>query len=519
MRIITHIDEVTTRTGLSFRLGPKTEAFAHQAIGTIALVKYPAFALFDECGAGKSKQVVDAACQLAQAGKIDTVVVVCPASVRCVWANEEIGEIKKHSWLRNWVAVFHSKSTVVWQEETPQLQWVITNYEILRSAKWLAEIQATLKGHTCLLVCDESSYIKSRTAAQTKAIIKLRDNCSRCVILNGTPIVNNPLDLYSQMKVIDPHILGENYWAFRAKYCEMVPQRFGKVRFNKIVSYKNLDDLQARIKPYCLRRLKKDCLDLPEKLYTVREVSLSTTSWKRYQELRREALATLPNGDVQIEPNAAVRIMRLAQLTSGHLGGTTVMAPPEAVFNCDAAFTPRDLSSEKLDWCVQYLTEECTARYVIVWCRWRRERERLYEMLRAQKMLTYQLYGSQPKAERGEAINRFSVTSEAVNGALDSASLRCVLLAQQHAGGFGLNLVAATQCIYLSNDFSLGIRLQSEDRCHRPGQKHAVTYIDVLAVGPKGQRTIDHTILAALRAKQDLAQMTASAWRKELETK
>ena len=91
-----------------------------------------------------------------------------------------------------------------------------------------------------------------------------------------------------------------------------------------------------------------------------------------------------------------------------------------------------------------------------------------------------------------------------------------VLIAQPHAGGHGLNLVAASEAIYLSNDFALGIRLQSEDRCHRPGQVNKVLYTDVLATGPAGQKTIDHAIFKALRAKKSVADMTCSEWRKEL---
>ena len=73
----------------------------------------------------------------------------------------------------------------------------------------------------------KGSYIKSRTAKQTKAIMKLRAVCKRAVILNGTPIYHSPLDLFAQMKVLDPKILGDNFWSFRAKYCEMVPMRYG----------------------------------------------------------------------------------------------------------------------------------------------------------------------------------------------------------------------------------------------------------------------------------------------------
>mgnify|MGYP003144188393 FL=1 len=71
--------------------------------------------------------------------------------------------------------------------------------------------------------------------------------------------------------------------------------------------------------------------------------------------------------------------------------------------------------------------------------------------------------------------------------------------------------------VYLNNAYSLNIRLQSEDRIHRPGQTGAaVNYFEIAAEGPKGQRTIDHIVLKALRHKRELAEWTASAWLDEL---
>lgn len=519
-----------------FSLNPKTRSFAHQVVGTQALIDHKAFALFDECGAGKSKQVIDAACFLAERGEIDTVVVVCPASVRSVWCDAEIGEIKKHSWLSSHVFEFHKKLKCIWSEEgncigtgdswVGCLDWIITNYEWLRGDSHLLELIQRVRGTSkALLVLDESSYIKSRIAKQTKAIMKLREHCARCVILNGTPVTQSPLDLWSQMNVVDKNILGQyfkGFWQFRFEYCETVPQRFGNVRFNKIVRYRRLDDLQKKIAPYCLRRLKADCLDLPPKLYTQREVTLTPESWKRYQQLKKEAVIALDSGAIRLEPNAAVRIMRLAQLTSGHLGTTNDLAyrAINSIGNSldgETNYFERedvDYSSEKLDWCVRYLTEECTASHVIVWCRWRRERERLAERLRAtappKEQQAYQyifeLYGGQSHKEREHAIGCFTT----------AASGRGILLAQPHAGGFGLNLQIASEEWFLSNDWSYGVRLQAEDRAHRPGQRNNVLIGDVLATGPAGQRTIDHTILAALRDKQNLAEMTTAAWRKEL---
>lgn len=512
----------------------KTPQFAHQKIGTAALIKNPAFALFDEMGAGKSKQVIDAACTLAEQGKIDTVVVVAPASVRCVWLDREIGEIKKHSWAKNHVYELHQKTRLMWYDTITKddpikwLTWIVTNYEFLRGKKHLEELTVSLSSKA-LLVLDESSYIKNRTAAQTKAVLKLRQHCARCVLLNGTPVTNSPLDLWSQMQVLSPDILEnrfKNFYHFRSEFCEMQTMRFGMRSFPQVKAYRRLDKLAKIVAPYVLRRLKADCLDLPEKLYTEREVALTPESWKRYCELKKDALISLgESGEKRMEPNAAVRLMRLAQLTSGILGGTLESVQIDetdtrASLTMDriraAAAVPtaaQDLSDEKLRWAVQYLTEECTAKAVIVWTRWRRERERLITELRESKFdgCVQELYGGQKATARTLAVQVFSDTSK-----LDGGK-RKILIAQPHAGGHGLNLVAASEAIYLSNDFALGIRLQSEDRMHRPGQNNPCLYIDVLATGPSGQKTIDHVIFKALHDKKSVADLTTAEWRKELE--
>ena len=71
---------------------------------------------------------------------------------------------------------------------------------------------------------------------------------------------------------------------------------------------------------------------------------------------------------------------------------------------------------------------------------------------------------------------------------------------QPKTGGFGLTLTAATTVIYFSNAYDLEIRLQSEDRPHRIGQKKPVTYIDLVSTG-----TIDEKVLTALRSKINIS--------------
>jgi len=242
-------------------------------------------------------------------------------------------------------------------------------------------------------------------------------------------------------------------------------------------------------------------------------VPLSASTWRRYKELRADALLHLPAGDQVPEPNAGVRLIRLAQLTSGHVSYNPTNIEAD-LFTEEgelqlAENQVDDLSQEKQDWAFNFLTDWDQAEATVVWCRFRRERERLAARLRGAGVRTYEIYGGQRKAEREEAEAAFDPTARGTG--------RRVLLAQPQAGSLGLQLHAATENLYLSNTQSLKDRLQSEDRTHRSGTVSRVSYTDLVATGPDGQKTIDWVILKALREKQDLASWTCSRWRRALE--
>jgi SNF2 family DNA or RNA helicase len=102
-------------------------------------------------------------------------------------------------------------------------------------------------------------------------------------------------------------------------------------------------------------------------------------------------------------------------------------------------------------------------------------------------------YGGINKDGRADAIKRFT----------EDPDCRFFVTNQQ-TGSVGLNLTAATLAVYYSNSFSLEDRLQSEDRCHRTGQKHAVTYVDLVMNLP-----VEKDVIAALKSKKSLATFIA----------
>ena len=264
--------------------------------------------------------------------------------------------------------------------------------------------------------------------------------------------------------------------------------------------------MQGIAAPHVIRREQKDCLDLPPTLETHVEVPLTEESWKTYKAMRDDAVVWLGENPT-LAAQAGVRVMRLSQITSGFLGG--FVDPIETLSDECAAGKTQEIGREKLDWLRGYVAErlqEDPTRKIIVWCRFRAEIERGATDL--QDLLpTYRLYG-QGKKERDEAKARFSKRDN---------TAPAILFAQPQAGGFGLNLIAADVNVYLSHSHSLMQYLQSKERSHGPGQTKNVLYVDVLATGPRGQKTIDHSIVKALRKHQDLAQWTVSAWKHVLE--
>jgi hypothetical protein len=176
----------------------------------------------------------------------------------------------------------------------------------------------------------------------------------------------------------------------------------------------------------------------------------------------------------------------------------------------------REVGREKLDAVIAWLTQS-TPNKAVLWGRFRPEVERTALALREafgdlhrQELGSHQvelLYGGQKPDDRERAKRLLAPGGSPQPG---------FVVGSVQAGGAGLNLAAADTAIYLTNTFSLKDRKQSEGRLDRPGQTKRVTFVDVVAWGPAGQKTIDHHVVKALRKKQELADWTASVWRQKL---
>ena len=494
---------------------------AHQVVGIQKLVTDPVVFLCDEMGMGKSMQVIASAGFLFQQGVIDKVVIVAPAPVKSVWSDPELGQLVTHGWPTLHHVVDVQGSRLMRFEygnlDRPPLTWIVTNYEWLawgmrKNSRFITPRLQTMMDRCddrTLLVLDESSYIKSTSALRTRACRWVRTRCGRVALLTGTPVAHSPLDLLSQANMLDPSILSDRpgetmgLMQFRTKYCVMGGWQ-GKV----VLSYRNIEDLQERLRPFTLRREKKDCLDLPPKLAPVTlTATLTPQSWTLYRDMRDHMIVEL-SGEVSVAQQAVTKLIRLSQLTSGFLGGL-------------GGENTRETGAEKIkllmSWMTERLEEDPTFK-VVIWSQFKADVARVAEALEDLNVKHHhtriplhvgRLWGQNSAQEREETLRLLHPTT-APKGAV-------AVVGTPQTGAFGITLASATSMIFLNNGPSLSTRLQAEDRIHRPGQTGpSVSYFEVAAEGPKGQRTIDHLILKALRQRRELAEWTASAWRDAL---
>ena len=450
----------------------KTKPYDHQRKAFYLSRDKEAFALLMEQGTGKTKVIIDNAAYLYGRDQISALVVIAPNGVHRNWLSKEI-PAHMPDWC-HYKSVFYysginAKDTVKFNEVISAqdcLRIFAFNCESFVSKKAVEFMYKVIMSNKVMLVVDESSRIKTPGAKRTKVITKFAKDVKYKRIMTGTPVTKGPEDVYSQFKFLDPFILGyDSYYSFRARYCVM-----GGYENRQIVSYNNIDELTNSIEGHSFRVLKKDCLDLPDKIYQRHPVELSKKQRKLYDQLRKDFVTEL-EGEHLSAPEAITRLLRMQQIICGW-------------FPTEEGGMEIDEKNTRLTALIDLLPDiECK---VIIWARFKRDIKAIGVAL-GDKAVSY--YGEVSNDDREIAVDRFQ----------NDPKVR-YFIGQPQSGGIGLTLTAAECAIYYSNSFDLETRMQSEDRCHRIGTKNNVTYIDF-----ESPKTIDTKIINALREKKNLA--------------
>tara|TARA_R100001126_G_scaffold102648_1_gene87971 strand:+ start:4911 stop:6386 length:1476 start_codon:yes stop_codon:yes gene_type:complete len=471
----------------------KTKPYKHQYDAFLKCKDRDSYALFMEQGTGKSKVIIDNIAYLFRNGKINTAVIAAPKGVYRNWLSSEYkvhmpDDVKEFTDIVVWSPT-ETKTNIEnltnFLKPNNNLKFFIINIEALSTDKGKNYLHRLLNSSKAFFCIDESTNIKNRTARRTKACLKLGRLAKFRRILTGTPVTQGPLDLWSQVNFLDEYILQNSFYAYRNTFCVLKRRRISTHSFDEIVGYQRLDQLQEILDKHSFRVTKEECLDLPPKIKQIRQIDMTSPQKLMYTQLKKRAILELEQEKLVTAPLIITRILRLQQILCGFVkyddGTEEVIKGP----------------NPRLEELLNVLEE--TQGGVIIWATFRRTIQMIKEALSkkygASKVATY--YGETESEVRQEIVEKFQ------RGEIK------YFIGQPRTGGYGLTLTNAKTVIYFNNTYDMEVRLQSEDRAHRIGQKDKVLYIDFVC--PK---TLDEKIIETLSNKKKLAdQITGDNWK------
>lgn len=437
-----------------------------------------------EMGCGKTLTTIAVAGALYNLGKIDRVLVVAPTSVCSVWPHD-LNQFAAFPWEAR-VLLGDKKKRLKALNELENwpfkaLRIAVINYESTHR-EGIFEALAAYKPD--LIVCDESQRIKNPSAAQSKALHKLGDAAPFRMILSGTPVQNNAVDLYSQYRFLDPAVYGANFYAFKNRYCIM-----GGYGQHQIVGYRNMDELVEKEHSVAYRVTKEECLDLPQQTFINRYVQFTDAEQAIYEQLRKSSFLELETGENVTATTILTMYLRLMQLTGGFL-------------TADESTRPKQVNTAKLDALADIVDDYVVdaGKKLVIFARFRAEIAAIENLLRLRKIQCGSIYGDVPMEERGKIVEDFQTNPDTK-----------VFVAQIQTAGLGITLHAASTAVFYSYDYNYANYAQALARIHRIGQRLPVTYIHLVVDG-----SIDEKILAALENKEDMAKTVVDSWREVL---
>lgn len=492
----------------------KTKGMAHQLEAVQRMVGRRTYALFMEQGTGKTWTLLADAERLYAKGAIDAVLVFAPNGVHTNWVKREIpthmeGEIIARHW-RSGAGVKHLRWMEdlfkVRQEGQPvPLRILAMNIDAVITKKGYDFAERFLMATNALMIIDESGRIKNPDAARTKALMKLRHLAKGARIATGTPITRAPTDVFSQMQFLEHGLLGTtSYRAFVAEYADVLPnshplmqnmvRRNPKAAYAQIIAknpdgsprWRNLDKLQKLLEPHSFRVLKKDCLDLPEKIYKTISFELEPEQRRVYEKMEEENRIELDER-TELPVSELAALVKLQQITSGFVN------LPTGGLKYISEDNPR--LKALLD-----ALQDVDGKF-IVWARFTEEIHAVRDALTAAGYNVVTYFGATSRDDREAAVDGFQ----------NDPNIHC-FIGNAQAAGIGLTLTAGETVFYFSNSFDLDHRLQSEDRSHRIGTVNHVVYIDLVA-----EDTVDEKIARNLQRKQRTAAIVLGDARPEKE--
>jgi len=458
--------EIPAMPELTQAIPLKMEMFPFQKTGVAYAIEKKRLIIGDQPGLGKSCQAI----ATVMAGNAFPCLVIAPSSLKTNWEREWAMWTDKKCMILN--DAVKRNFNLFWDANLVQV--FIVNYESLK--KYFVEKIEIPKGQKLRInhihfkkqfvgmfksvIIDESHRCKSSATQQSKFAKGICTGKEYILALTGTPVINKPVDLISQLGIIDQMNAFGGYQAFKQRYCAGPDEA------------SNLRELNYRLNMTCFyRRDKQDVLkDLPDKMRQVAMCEISTR--KEYQDAEADLVKYLREYKDADDEKIARSLRGEIMVTIGILKNISARGKLADVYE----FVDDILESgEKL---VLFAN--------------------LHEVINAIK-------AHYPKAVSITGMDDMASRQQAVDSFQKDPKCQLIVCSIK-AAGVGLTLTASSRVAFIEIPWTAADTDQCEDRCHRIGQKDSVTCTYFL-----GQNTIDEHIYKIIQQKREIAKTITGA--------
>lgn len=458
------------------------------------------FLLADEMGLGKTLEVMNYALyQKEKYGYKHCLIICCVNSAKFSWKED----IEKHTRGQESAYILGTRKKrngdvrystsgsdktqdlvsghMYGDESAPELPYfLITNIESLRAKvgkKYILIdeiVKLAWKQELAMIAIDEVHKNMSPKSAQGKAVLKIKQmtgSAIEWIPMTGTPIVNKPTDVFTPLKLIGAHSIKSYY-----EWCKTFVI-YGGYGDHEVMGYKNIPQLKTMLQHNMLRRLKKDVLDLPDKIYHNIYVENTPTQTQLYSKLQVEMQENEESIIGSMNPLAA--FLRLRQVN-----GSPELVDPSIIV--DSKYLSKNAKLVEL----MRLLEEIVERdeKVVVFSNWVEPLKTLYKFVAA-KYKTTCFTGTMSEDDRQKHKRVF----------INNPDYK-VMLGTIGALGVNHTLTVATNVIFYDEPWTPGDKIQAEDRCHRIGSKFPLNIYTLLTIN-----TVDDAVHRILGDKSDIS--------------
>lgn len=406
--------------------------------------------LADDMGLGKTVQAISVLSSLNSNFKA---MVICPKTLLFNWA----AEIEKFNKSLTYILYEGSQKERKKILENLNVNILFASYSIIQN-----DIKVLAKIEFDYVILDEAQHIKNASALRTKAVKKLKGRHK--LTLSGTPIENNPTELWSIFDFLMPGYL-PSLRSFKSKY----------MNDKQKDAHENLKLL---VSPFILRRKKSDVLiELPDKQEQIAYCKLTGIQEKMYLQILENVKQNFLQPDQDIKSNYMHILAALTRLRQ-------VCDHPALI---DENVKIKDEISGKLDLLKEIVVDAVeNGKKLLIFSQFVQMMQVIKQMLIKEKITFEYMDGS--TKNRQQVIDNFN----------NNNNIRSFLISLK-TGGYGLNLTAADTVIIVDPWWNPMGENQAIDRAHRIGQTKKVMVYKIITKG-----TIEEKILALQQTKREM---------------